>query len=110
MAKGTTGFYLEGWKFSVYLAVPLFASWYFGDPQRQREAANYWQFVKYPANPNTGLKEQIEAMAAQKKAREEYAKQMKDLQTQAAKSRETIGEESKRSKGWLRWIGLGSKQ
>ena len=62
MAKGTTGFYLEGWKFSVYLAVPLFASWYFGDPQRQREAANYWQFVKYPANPNTGLKEQIEAI------------------------------------------------
>ena len=111
MAKGRTGFYLEGWKFSVYLMIPIAASYYFNDPKRQKEAANYWQFVKYPANPNVNLKEQVEALAAQQKQREAYRAQMKELSTQAARTEKEQEPETPQDvpqrRGWLRWIGLG---
>ena len=42
MAKGRQGLYLEAWKFSVYLAVPILASVYYSDPDNQRYWADYW--------------------------------------------------------------------
>lgn len=100
MAKGKQGFYLEGWKFAVYLGVPILASWYYSDPQRQKESADYWQYVKYPANPNVNMKEQIEALAAQQKQREVYREQMKELNAQAARAQEKV-EQPRR---WLSWL------
>jgi hypothetical protein len=109
MAKGKGGMYLEGWKFAVYLALPLGASWWFNDPRRQKEAADYWQFVKYPANPNVGMKEQIEALSAQQKQRDVYRDQMKELHAQAARTRKQQEEKEEEKPGWLRWIGLGGR-
>lgn len=112
MAKGKQGFYLESWKFAVYLAVPIAASWYYSDPKRQKESADYWQYVKYPANPNVNMKEQIEALAAQQKQRNAYREQMKELNAQAARAQESrrLEEEQQQRRGWLSWIGLGGKK
>jgi hypothetical protein len=109
MAKGKQGLYLESWKFAVYLAVPIAASWYYSDPQRQKESADYWQYVKYPANPNVNMKEQIEALAAQQKQRNAYREQMKELQAQAARTEQRSQEETSR-RGWWSWIGFGRKK
>jgi hypothetical protein len=116
MARGRQGFYLEGWKFAVYLAIPLGASWYFNDPARQKESADYWQYMKYPANPNTNMKEQIEELKEKQNQRQVYREQMKELHKQAQRttdaeqarisSIETEGRQAS-GQGWLRWIGLG---
>lgn len=86
MAKGRTGLYLEAWKFAVYLIIPIGASWYYSDPQRQRDAADYWRYIQYPANPNVGLKDQVEQMAKQQKQRQAYREQLELLQQQARKT------------------------
>ena len=91
MAKGRTGLYLEAWKFGVYLIIPIGASWYYSDPQRQRQAADYWRYVQYPANPNVGLKEKVEEMARQQKQRQAYREQLELLQQQARKTIDTQG-------------------
>jgi hypothetical protein len=112
MAKGRNGFYLEGWKFAVYLAIPLGASWYFNDPARQRESADYWAYCKYPANPNTNMKEQIEELRQKQQQRTVYRDQMMELQKQAQRSREAVNDDDDQDtgRGWLRWIGLGKSQ
>lgn len=112
MAKGRNGFKLEAWKFGVYLAIPLAASWYYNDPVRQRETADYWQYMKYPANPNTNMKEQIEELRQKSQQRQVYRDQMKELNKQAQKSRAVVLQENEKpaaGRGWLRWIGLGGK-
>jgi len=106
MAKGRQGFYLEGWKFAVYLLIPIGASWYYNDPQRQKAAADYWQYVQYPANPNTNMKEQLKELQAQKEQRQAYREQMKELQKQAAKSRREEVAVNETKGGWRRWLGL----
>ena len=111
MAKGKQGFYLESWKFAIYLALPLGASWWYSDPHRQRESANYWRFVHYPANPNVNMKEQIEALAAQQKQRKVYLEQMKELNAKAARAQEHATSQSQEERrGWLSWIGWGRKK
>lgn len=110
MAKGKQGFYLEGWKFAVYLGIPILASWYYSDPQRQKEAADYWQYVKYPANPNVNMKEQLETLIAQQKQRDVYREQMKELNAQAARAQTRQHDEEPAQRGWLRWIGLGRRE
>ena len=119
MVLGKEGLRLEAWKFGVYIIIPIAASIYFNNPETQRYWADYFQFLKYPANPNTNLKEQFEEM--QRKAEEEreqrkaYAEQIRRLQEAAQKSRrerEDImkAEESNEKRGWFRWFGTGSKQ
>jgi hypothetical protein len=115
MAKGRPGFYLEGWKFALYLSIPLGASWYFNDPARQRESADYWQYMKYPANPNTNMKEQIEDLRQKQQQRSVYRDQMMELQKQAQRSRAVADSDvdnqgKENAGGWLRWIGLGKTQ
>jgi hypothetical protein len=112
MAKGRPGMFLEGWKFAVYMAIPLGASWYFNDPARQRDSADYWQYMKYPANPNTNMKEQIEELRQKQTQRTVYQEQMRELQKQAQRSREAADsdDDDQEKRGWLRWIGLGKSQ
>lgn len=120
MARGMRqGMMLEGWKFAVYLAIPIGASVYYNDTQNQKKAADYWQYVKYPANPATGWKEHIEAAASQREQRKVYREQLQQLNNSGSSSSSSnnsaAGASIKQEKhvpdgartGWLRWIGLG---
>lgn len=84
------GFYLEAWKFSVYLSLPIFASWYYSFPETQRYWADYWQFIKYPENPNTNVKQKIRELAEQKEKEKEqrlvYRRQLEELQRAAKRT------------------------
>jgi hypothetical protein len=95
MAKGRAGLFIESWKFSLYLAMPLFASWYYNSPERQQASIDYWKYIQYPANPNTEVKKQIEEMRKQKEQRAAYRQQMQELQERAKRSREAAKEQEK---------------
>jgi hypothetical protein len=90
---------------------------YYNNPENQRKAADYWQYVKYPANPSTGWKEQIELMQSQQKQREVYRQQLQKLNDSSTSiaaaggpDNDDMNDDSIRSRwGWLRWIGLGPK-
>lgn len=110
MAKGRRGFWLEGWKFGMYLMVPICASFYFDNPDNQRKAQDYWKFVQYPANPNTGMKESIEQAAKLQKQREVYREQLQLLQEANAPKAIEDDSAKKSGKGWLRWVGLGRRK
>jgi hypothetical protein len=84
MAKGRQGLYLEAWKFSVYISLPIIASVYYSNPETQRYWADYWKFITYPENPNTNVKQKIQALAEEKELKREqhlaYQKQLQELQ------------------------------
>lgn len=71
---------MEGWKFAIYLSVPIICSFWFASPERQRKNADYWQYVKYPSNPNTNLREAIDEYAKTEKQRQIYREQLRALQ------------------------------
>lgn len=116
MAKGKTGLWIEGWKFSVYMAMPLLASWYYNDPARQKQSVDYWKYVQYPANPNTDMRKQIQEMQKQKEQREAYRQQMMELNQRAQQSREQqeqqqrAAEEQQKSSSWWRSIFSSSNK
>jgi Pet100 len=121
MVKGRQGFMLEGWKFGVYLLVPLTASIYYNSPENQKKSADYWQYVTYPANPSTGWKDQIELLQSQKEQRRIYRQQLERLNgldsaaehnTTPITSVDTVNNTSqiKNSRSWLRWVGIGPKK
>ena len=85
MAKGRTGFVLEGWKFGLYLALPILASWYYSDPDRQQRSVDYWKYVEYPASAHTAesLQAEAERYNQQKEQRQAYRDQLRALQQQA---------------------------
>ncbi|CAJ1949737.1 unnamed protein product [Cylindrotheca closterium] len=117
MVKGRQGLYLEAWKFSVYLAIPIVASVYYSDPETQRYWADYWQYIKYPENPNTNVKEKIQELAKEKEQtrqqRMAYKEQLRSLQ-EAANRTQTYSEETSNDASWWRragrWIGGGSTE
>lgn len=109
MAKGRTGLWIEAWKFSVYLALPILASAYYNDPARQKASIDYWKYIQYPANPNTDMRKQIEELKKQKEQRQAYRQQMQELQERAERSREQQQkaleeEEAAKKRGW--WTSL----
>lgn len=114
MAKGTTGFLLEAWKFSIYLIIPIGASWYFNNPSRRQASTEYWQYVKYPADPNTTLRADIQRLVEQQSQRAVYVEQLRQLETAASRATELIEEEEPSSssssntnrerRGWWRWV------
>jgi cell shape-determining protein MreC len=119
MVHGKKGLQLEAWKFLVYISIPVVASIYFNDPKKQRYWADYFQFLKYPANPNTNLKDQFEELVEQKEKekeqRNEYAEQMRKLQESAQKSRQRREElmeqeDTNNKQGWRRWLGFRKSQ
>jgi len=110
MAKGKAGLWLESWKFSIYLALPLLASWYYNDPKRQQASIDYWKYVQYPPNPNTDMRKQISEMQKQKEQREVYRQQMQELQERARKSREQPPEDDTQKRGWWRSLWTSKKE
>jgi response regulator RpfG family c-di-GMP phosphodiesterase len=121
MVLGKKGLRLEAYKFLVYISIPVMASVYFNDPKKQQYWADYFQFLKYPANPNTNLKGQFEEFLEQKEKekeqRNEYAQQMRKLMESAEKSRQQREElmeheDTNRKKGWMiaRWLGFKKTQ
>ena len=102
--------WMEAWKFAVYLAVPIAASAYFNNPERMRKAAEYWEFIQYPANPVTGLREQIIKAQEQSPSREEYRKQMERLHQAATESTTNQQDERQEKVGfWRRVLGSGNR-
>jgi DNA-binding transcriptional MerR regulator len=108
MVLGKTGMRLEAIKFSIYIGIPVVASIVFNDTGTQKFWADYYQFLKYPANPNIGLKEEFEELQKQRQLqqeqRKEYAEQMKRLQQSAQRSRAQAAEakdDEQKKKGWL---------
>jgi Pet100 len=90
MAKGRQGLYLEAWKFSVYISLPIIASVYYADPERQKKMADYWQFISYPENPNTNVRQKIQELAKENEEQRErrlaYQRQLQELQRAAERS------------------------
>ena len=118
MVHGKAGLYLEAWKFGVYLALPIVASVYYSNPETQRYWADYWQFIKYPENPNIHVKEKIQKLAEEKELQREqrmaYQQQLMKLQQAAERSAQVEVDEIKTdSPSWWRragqWI-VGSKR
>ncbi|KAG7374274.1 Pet100 cytochrome c oxidase assembly protein [Nitzschia inconspicua] len=119
MVKGKKGLYLEAWKFSIYISLPIIASVYHSNPETQKYWADYWRFITYPENPNTNVKQKIQELAKQKEEQREqhvaYQQQLQALQKSAERSAKygagAIGggveastdEEPKSS--WLRRLG-----
>eukprot|EP00934_Nitzschia_sp_Nitz4_P000773 Nitzschia sp. Nitz4//scaffold152_size53828//38559//38912//NITZ4_006749-RA/size53828-processed-gene-0.74-mRNA-1//1//CDS//3329537223//773//frame0 len=107
MVHGRAGLYLEAWKFSIYLFLPIGASVYFSDPSAQKFWADYWQFIKYPENPNTHVKEKIEELVKEKELQRDqraaYQEQLKKLQIAAERSSATMDEDSSDSTESLSW-------
>ena len=107
MVLGKQGLRLEAVKFAMYLGIPIFASVSFSYPGVQKYWADYYQFLKYPANPNIGLKEEFEKLRKQRELqheqRQEYLNQLKRLEEAAEKSRAAAAaaEEAAKKKGWL---------
>lgn len=89
---------LEAFKFGIYLLIPISASLTFNDPRVQRWAADYFQFLKYPSNPNTNLKQEFEELLKKKQEEKEqrriYAEQLQKLQESARASRLALQDSS----------------
>ena len=119
MVHGKQGLRLEAWKFGVYLSLPIAASLLFNEPRIQRFCADYFQFLKYPANPNVNLREEFEELAKKRKIENEqrkaYMEELKKMQEGAAEKRRLrelaiIQEESEKGKrGWFGWLRLRRK-
>jgi Pet100 len=112
MVHGKQGLYLEAWKFGVYISIPIIASVYYSDPETQRYWADYWQYIKYPENPNTNVKEQILKLAEQKELQREqrlaYHQQLVRLQQAAERASNHLPEEespTQASPSWWRRAG-----
>jgi hypothetical protein len=111
MVHGKRGLYLEAWKFGVYLSMPIVASVYYSNPETQRYWADYWQYIKYPENPNTNVKEQIQQLVQQKELQREqrlaYQEQLLRLQNAAERASNMQPEEShnESSPPWWRRAG-----
>mmetsp|Transcript_11862 Transcript_11862/g.17498 ORF Transcript_11862/g.17498 Transcript_11862/m.17498 type:complete len:80 (-) Transcript_11862:271-510(-) len=48
MAARQGGFALELFKFSVYLSIPVVATYVFGGPDVMKDIVNHFKFVQYP--------------------------------------------------------------
>lgn len=120
MVKGRQGFYLEAWKFGVYISIPVIASAYFSDPQTIKEQAEYWRFIEYPENPNTNVRQKIQKLVKEKEEQREqrdaYQRQLQELQRAAARSSSNNYDEDdedgdssdlsgRRRSWWRRWFG-----
>ena len=111
MVHGKKGLYLEAWKFGVYISIPIFASVYYSDPETQRYWADYWQYIKYPENPNTNVKEKIQQLIKEKELQRDqrlaYQQQLLRLQDAADRSSNTHKDESQdeSSPSWWRKAG-----
>ncbi|KAL9179917.1 hypothetical protein ACHAXT_007887 [Thalassiosira profunda] len=120
MVLGRAGLRLEAQKFAVYLLIPITASLAFNEPTVQKWAADYFQFMKYPSNPKTNLKDEFESLKKEReeeiawerkmaekreKGREEYRNQLKQLSA-ARGGGQAAGDDAEPSqrRGWFGWM------
>ena len=116
MVLGRAGLRLEAQKFAVYLLIPVTASLAFNEPAVQKWAADYFQFMKYPSNPKTNLKDEYETIKKEREeersmvekraaGREEYLKQLKTLKMMNKTADDSAVNEKKERRwfDWLRW-------
>jgi len=121
MVLGRAGLRLEAQKFALYLLVPITASLAFNEPSVQKAAADYFQFMKYPSNPKTNLKDEFEELKKQReeeiewerkmaekreKGREEHLKQMKILKQLNTARVWGVEDDDKleQKRGWFGWL------
>ena len=122
MVLGKAGMRLEAYKFGLYISVPILASIIFNEPEVQRKCADYFQFLKYPANPNTNLREEFEQLAKQRELEREqrakYAEEVARMQDNARRSREgreaalkaaADGGENAQGGRWRSWFRWGAR-
>lgn len=115
MVLGRAGLKLEAQKFGIYLMIPIVASIAYNEPTVQKWAADYFQFMKYPSNPKTNLREEFEQLQKErqqekiqeeknKESRKVYMEQLKQLNAvrNALESPEQQTTEVKM--GWLSWL------
>mmetsp|Transcript_61562 Transcript_61562/g.70740 ORF Transcript_61562/g.70740 Transcript_61562/m.70740 type:complete len:137 (+) Transcript_61562:138-548(+) len=114
--RGRQGFYLEAWKFGVYISIPVIASFYFSDPETIKEQADYWKFIEYPENPNINVRQKIQEIAKEKEKQKEqrlaYQRQLQELNTAALRSSSlnydnTDDDDKSSVKSW--WSRLGRR-
>ena len=116
MVLGRAGMKLEAQKFAVYITIPIMASIAFNEPSVQQWAADYFQFMKYPSNPKTNLRQEFEQLQREReeeieeeklmrekriKGREEYLAQMKLLNSSRDDSARGIDSTNSRFR-WMR--------
>lgn len=113
MVHGRQGLRLEAWKFGVYISLPIAASFVFNEPKVQRYCADYFQFLKFPANPNVNLRQEFEELAEKRRVenekRKKYMDELKKMQEGAAEKRRlresALREEEVGSgRGWFGWL------
>uniref|UniRef100_A0A6S9A6Z6 Uncharacterized protein n=1 Tax=Ditylum brightwellii TaxID=49249 RepID=A0A6S9A6Z6_9STRA len=117
MVLGKQGLRFEGYKFALYIMVPVAASISFNDPEVRKKAVDYFQFLKYPANPNTNLvKEYEELRENEMKKREQlkaYREEVKKLRELNDKRQELFketedlkggGGNSSGGRKWFSWF------
>ena len=127
MVLGRAGLRLEAQKFVLYLMVRITASLAFNEPTVQKTAADYFQFMKYPSNPKTNLKDEFESLRKEREAeiewekrmaekradgkgREEYLNQLKQLSSRSSSAHadETEPTIQRGWFGWRKWWKRGS--
>lgn len=118
---------LEAQKFAVYLSIPILASLAFNEPSVQQWAADYFQFMKYPSNPKTNLRDEFEQLQRERdeemrmqekriKGREDYLAQMKLLNASSRGDDENVPGSSNTDstnnnsrRGWFGWWKRGGE-
>lgn len=115
MVLGRAGLRLEAQKFAVYLMIPITASIAYNEPAVQKWSADYFQFMKYPSNPKTNLKEEFEQIRKEreeeinqrdknKESRKVYLEQLKQLNAARSPMETTDTQINDEKKGWFSWL------
>jgi hypothetical protein len=103
---------LEAQKFAVYLLIPITASLAYNEPAVQRWSADYFQFMKYPSNPKTNLKEEFEQLRKEreeeakqqeknKESRKVYMEQLRQLNAVRSSLETPVTQTNEEKKGWF---------
>lgn len=115
MVLGRAGLRLEAQKFALYLIIPITASIVYNEPTVQRWAADYFQFMKYPSNPKTNLKEEFDQLQKEreqekiqeeknKESRKVYMEQLKQLNAVRSALDTPSPELNVEKRGWFSWL------
>ena len=115
MVLGRAGMRLEAQKFGIYLMIPIVASLAYNEPTVQRWAADYFQFMKYPSNPNINIKEEFEQLQKEreeekkqeernKESRKVYVEQLKQLNAARTSLKASEQQTHEDKGGWFSWL------
>ena len=121
MVAGRQGMKLEAFKFGIYIGIPVLAAGFFNEPETVRWFVDYFQYVKYPAPASADpelrkqLKEQAEKRKLIQQQRNEYKKQLNQLDQLVTRSNDNELQNNVQSKSnqqpwWkLQWL-IGSNK